>query len=72
MPTPTISTRVRRIERIADAYCSISGDDPQDIATDILSDLQHWCAARGVRFAAALLHAKAHVAAEVLEQGRRA
>jgi hypothetical protein len=35
MPKLTLSTRVQRIELIADAHFSISADDPQDIATDI-------------------------------------
>jgi hypothetical protein len=44
-PPKRIATRVQRIAEIADAYTSISGDDPQDFATDLLTDLQHWCEA---------------------------
>jgi hypothetical protein len=70
-PTATIATRVRRIAEIADAYTSISGEDPQDFATDLLTDLQHWCEAHGVRFATSLTHARGHFAAERVEEGWR-
>jgi hypothetical protein len=69
--TATIATRVRRIARIADTYTSVSGDDPQDFATDLLTDLQHWCEAHGVRFAASLTYARGHFTAERVEEGRR-
>jgi hypothetical protein len=51
-----------RVQRIADA--SICGDNPRDIATDILTDLQHWCTANGVRFGASLMRARGHFTAE--------
>ena len=52
MPTPTISDRVQRIERIATAYIPNSRTDPEEFATDLLADLMHFCDAKGVRFAA--------------------
>ena len=67
MPTPTISPRVHRIQLIADAYVWNSGEDPQDFATDLLADLQHWAAAKGVRFGLSLMRARRHFAAEQVE-----
>lgn len=60
--------RVRRIERIATAYIPHSGTgEPEAFATDLATDLHHWCAAKGVRFAAVLYRAQMHVTAERLE-----
>jgi hypothetical protein len=70
-PTATIANRVQRIAPIADAYCSISGDDPQDFTTDLLTDLLHYSAARGGRFGASLRHAQGHFTAEWVEAARR-
>jgi hypothetical protein len=70
-PTATIAARVQRIARVADAYISVSGENPQDVATDLLSDLMHWSAARGVRFGASLMRAQGHFQAEQLEEIRR-
>jgi hypothetical protein len=39
MPRLTISTHVGRVQLIADAYVPVSGDDPEDIVTDLLADL---------------------------------
>jgi hypothetical protein len=64
---PTIFTRVQRVQLIADAHVRNSGEDPQDFATDLLADLQHWAAAKGVRFGAALMHAQGHFTAEQIE-----
>jgi hypothetical protein len=69
--TATIATRVQRIAQIADAYTSVSGDDPQDFVTDLLTDLQHWCEAHSVRFTASLTYARGHFVAERVEEGRR-
>jgi hypothetical protein len=63
-PATTIATRVQRIAEIADAYASMSGGDPQDFATDLLTDLQHWCEAHGVRFATSLTYARGHFTAD--------
>jgi hypothetical protein len=63
-PTTTISTRVRRIAQIACACGSISGDDPQAFATDLLADLLHDCAAKRVRFGVSSMRAQRHFAAE--------
>jgi hypothetical protein len=43
MPKKTIANpaAVQRIASIADAYVSISGDDPDDFAGDLLADLLH-------------------------------
>jgi hypothetical protein len=71
MRTPAISTRVKRIQRIADKYLWISGADPQDIATDLLTALQHWCAEAGVPFAVALFHAQMRVTAETWKEVRQ-
>jgi hypothetical protein len=70
-PATTIATRVQRIAEIADAYTSISREDPQDFATDLLTDLQHWCEAHGVRFATSLTYARGHFTADLAEQVRR-
>jgi hypothetical protein len=69
--TTTLSTCLRRVQRIADAYVSISGDDPQDFTTDLLADLQHWAAAEGVRFGVSLMRAQGHFTAEQIEEARR-
>jgi hypothetical protein len=65
--TTTNTDRGARIASIADAYRPISGDSPQDFATDLLTDLLHFSAAKGVRFGAALMHAQGHFAAEQIE-----
>jgi hypothetical protein len=65
--TTTNSRAVQRIARIADAYVTVSGDDRDDFAGDLLTDLQHWCKAKGVRFGVALLRAQMHFAAEQVE-----
>ena len=70
MPTPTISDRVERIQLIADAYVWNSGEDPQDFATDLIADLQHWAAAKGVRFEISLMRAQRHFVCELREEGR--
>ena len=68
MPEQTILTHVAHMNRIA-AYCvPLSGDDPQDIATDILADLQHWCRAAHIDFGRSLYLAGLHVAAELEEE----
>jgi hypothetical protein len=70
MPKLTIATRVKRIQLIADAYVWNSGEDPQDFATDLLADLQHWSAARGIWLETPLRRAQMHFAAERFEEGR--
>jgi hypothetical protein len=70
MPKLTIATRVKRIQLIADAYVWNSGEDPQDFATDLLADLQHWSAAKGVRFEISLMRAQRHFVFELREEGR--
>jgi hypothetical protein len=67
----TNTDRVSRIASIACAYRPISGDSPQDFTTDLLADLLHYSAAEGVQFAAALMHAQGHFAAEQIKKGRR-
>jgi hypothetical protein len=69
MPTPTIASRVTRIETIADDYESVSGSDRLDIATDLMADLAHWCAAHRVDFDRAVGRVPVHVAAERAEEG---
>jgi hypothetical protein len=69
--TATNTDRVSRILGIAHAYRPISGDSPQDFATDLLADLLHYSAAEGVRFGAALMHAQGHFADEQIKEGRR-
>jgi hypothetical protein len=58
---------VQRIARIADAYVTVSGDDPDDFAGDLLTGLQHWRKAEGVRFGVAPLRAQMHFTAEQVE-----
>ena len=70
MPTPTISDRIERIQLIADAYVWNSGEDPQDFATDLIADLQHWAAAKGIRFEISLMRAQRHFVFELREEGR--
>jgi hypothetical protein len=47
----------------------IPGEDPQDFATDLLADLQHWSAAGGIWLETSLRRAQMHFAAEQLEEG---
>jgi hypothetical protein len=58
---------VERIASIAEAYVPVSGDDPEDFAGDVLTDLQHWCKAEGVPFDVALRRAQMHFTAEQVE-----
>jgi hypothetical protein len=69
MPTPTISDRVERIQLIADAYVWNSGEDPQDFATDLLADLSHWSAAKGIQLEISLVRAQRHFVFELREEG---
>ncbi len=71
MPTPTIATRVQRVERIATAYASASGTVPEAVITDVLADMLHYCDAYGVGFAACLMRAQGHFTVEQIEDVRR-
>jgi hypothetical protein len=61
------STRVARIDDVADIYEAVSGSDRLDIACDLLTDLAHWCAKYKVDFSAALRRAQLHFDAEQAE-----
>jgi hypothetical protein len=69
--TTTISTRVQRVTSIADEYVSISGEDPKDFVTDLVADLMHYSAAKGIPLAACLRRAQMHITAEQVEGGGR-
>jgi hypothetical protein len=57
------------VQAAVTAYCAArSGDDPQDIATDILANLRLWCMARNLDFDRCLRRAEMHVAAELREE----
>jgi hypothetical protein len=68
--TITNPDAVLRIACIADDYVPVSGDDPEDFAGDILTDLQHWCKAEGVPFDIVLRRAQMHFTGELVEGGR--
>jgi hypothetical protein len=53
---------------VAAAWAARSGDDPQDIATDIIADLRLWCMVRNVDFNHSLRLAAMHVEAELREE----
>lgn len=61
------SSRVARIDHIADIYKAVSGSDRLDIACDLVTDLAHWCAKYNVDFSAALRRAQLHFDAEQAE-----
>ncbi|WP_120009768.1 hypothetical protein [Teichococcus vastitatis] len=71
MPDTSIAARVARIQAIADIYASVSGTDRQDIATDLLTDVLHWCARHNIDAEQVLARARMHVAAELDEAARR-
>jgi hypothetical protein len=71
MPRQTINTHVGRVQFIADAYIQVSGEDPKDFVTDLLTDLQHWAAANGVPFGASLMRAQGHFTVAQIEEAPR-
>jgi hypothetical protein len=71
MPRQTSSTHAARVQLMADAYIPVSGDDPEDFATDLLANLQHWAAANRVPFGASLMRVRRHFTAEQIEEGLR-
>ncbi len=64
----TIADRVRRVDHVALLYGPNSGLCPPEIATDLLADLMHWCAAQKVDFADVLATAAMHHRAEQAEE----
>jgi len=69
MQTPSINTRVQRVQRIAVAYVANSGTDGTDFVTDLLADVMHYCAAKRLPFCVSFSRAQGHFAAERLENG---
>lgn len=56
-------------------YCSISGNDgepEQEIVTDLLTDLRHFCTGPGVDFDQASRMAQMHYEAEIDEEDHHA
>ena len=47
---PTVADHIARIDQVAELYEASSGDDPNEVMTDLLSDMLLWCMANDVDF----------------------
>jgi hypothetical protein len=69
MISSSISSRLNRIQELLDSYVSTSGYDPIDQATDLITDLLHWCEAQSVQPIVLLDRATQHFVEEYGDAG---